>query len=288
MWGPKDRLEGPLAQLHQGQIKRAEWPRFEDFDRAPYPLELRRHAARTWHTRAQHEYGSVLEFSALLHALTRIGAPIEFTGALGRLLTDEARHAELCRAMSVALVGEDETQALAWQPVAMPFAPAPAELEAVPLWVADVLMTSCCIGETLSRPLYEALINVTTDAVPRSVVRQILRDEHLHAAFGWHALKWWLPRLKESARERLGVLLAQRLAGFESTCSAGVDLAALVGRELILEPAGPDAEPNLGTQPREQFALIFYATLEAEVLPRFEELGLDATRAWRERPALRR
>ena len=28
-------------------------------------------------------------------------------------------------------------------------------------WAADVLLTSCCIGEAVSRPIYDALIAVT-------------------------------------------------------------------------------------------------------------------------------
>ena len=66
----------------------------------------------------------------------------------------------------------------------------------------------------------------------------------------------------------------------------GVPLERLVGKELVLDPAetrGSDAPPNLGTLTGEQFAMIFYATLETEILPGFEALGLDAMGAWRAR-----
>ncbi|MCA9534633.1 MAG: hypothetical protein KC593_13170 [Myxococcales bacterium] len=284
---PTQRIVGPLAQMHRAQIERAQWPEFERFDAARYDPELRHQAARNWWFRARQEYGSVLEFSALLHALTRVGAPIELTGALGRLITDEARHAELCRAMTVALVGEERALSLPWEPIGMPYPPAPqGGAESAPevlAWAADVLLTSCCIGEAVSRPIYDALIAVTTDAVPRDVVRQILRDEHLHASFGWYALEWLLPRLGGPARAQLDRVLAVRLGSFERTCSAGVALADLVDKELVIEPPAEDAAPNLGTLGAEAFAMIFYATIEHDILPRFEALGFDALRAWRTR-----
>ena len=50
-----------------------------------------------------------------------------------------------------------------------------------------------------------------------------------------------------------------------------------------LEIAAED-EPNLGTLTDEQYAMIFFATMETEVLPRLQALGLDAMGAWQRRP----
>ncbi len=278
---PNVRAEGSLAAMHRAQIQRGEMPAFASFEASRYPLALRQEAARHWWRRARLEYGSVNEFSGLLHALTKLRAPVEFTGALARLITDEARHAELCRGMAEAL---DAGPAPEWPAHRAAFPDAPnvngaADEDETIAWAADVVLASCCIGETVSRPMYDALATVATDAVPAAVLRQILRDEHLHASFGWAALAWFLPCLSDERREWVEGRLGPRLAAFERSCTGGIPLASLAGRELVIE-SGTDDAPNLGTLTPEQFAMIFYATLEAEILPKFAELGFDAMGAW--------
>ncbi|MFT5355056.1 MAG: hypothetical protein ACI9KE_002270 [Polyangiales bacterium] len=276
---PSDGLDGVLAKQHRKQIARAPWPNFEGFEGDRYLVEERRTAARQWLRRAREEYGSVHEFSLLLGALTRVGAPTEWTGILARLITDEARHVELCRSMACALVGEEEVAGMDWSPPTPPF-PAPPTGERVLAWAADVVLCTCCIGETVSVPLYESLATVTTDPVARAVVEQIRRDELLHSRFGWEALEWLLPRLKTDERAWLEARLAWRLGGFERTCSAGQSLADLVGKEVVIEAPSADAPANLGHQEARVYATVFYATLEHEILPRFEALGFDAMGAW--------
>lgn len=281
---PSERLGGMLAKQHTKQITRAPWPDFEGFERDRYSLEDRQKAARQWLRRAREEYGSVHEFSLLLGALTGIGAPAEWTGMLARLITDEARHVELCANMTCALVGDEEAAAMEWTPPTPPF-PAPPVGSRVLAWAADVVLCTCCIGETVSVPLYESLAMVTTDPVARGVVEQIRRDELLHSRFGWDALAWILPRLKTDERSWLEARLAWRLGGFERSSSAGQNLADLVGQEVVVRPPAADAPPNLGHQEARVYATVFYATLEHEILPRFEALGFDAMAAWKARGA---
>lgn len=281
---PSERLVGVLAKQHTKQIARAPWPDFEAFERDRYPVDVRQRAARQWLLRAREEYGSVHEFSLLLGALTRVGAPAEWTGMIARLITDEARHVELCRSMASALVGEEEVAAMKWSPPTPPF-PAPPASARVLAWAADVVLCTCCIGETVSVPLYESLATVTTDPVARAVVEQIRRDELLHSRFGWDALEWLLPRLQPDERKWLEARLAWRLGGFERSSSAGQSLAELVGKEVVVESPPPDAPPNLGHQEALVYATVFYATIEHEILPRFEALGFDAMGAWRARGA---
>lgn len=121
---------------------------------------------------------------------------------------------------------------------------------------------------------------VTTDPVAEEVSRQILRDEHLHAAFGWDALALLLPALDESGHARVQAAMTEALGGFEDTATGGHRIEQLAGRELVLTRGAP----NLGTLNAEEYAIIFYATLDQEVLPALESLGLDARRAWAERP----
>ena len=279
-----DALSGLLAQQHARQVERAPWPDFSAFDASRYDVALRERAGRQWLLRAREEYGSCHEFSALLAALTRIGAPLPFTGTLARLLTDEARHAELCFSMAAAILGEEKARAWQWEAPTPPFAQPPLDdLAAIPFWAADVVLTSCCLGETLSVPLYEALATVTTDPVAKAVVHQIRKDEKLHSTFGFETLAWLLELLDEGERARLQKQLSRHLGGFEASCSAGQRLEDLVGQELVIEEPAEDAPPNLGLQDPRNYAIVFYATIENEVFPRLNALGFDALDAWARR-----
>jgi hypothetical protein len=280
--------ERGIEPIHRRQVHRDDWPDFDAFDVGAYPLELRRRATRQWMRRAREELGSVYEFTAVSHALAACRVPLEILGSLSRLITDEVRHVELCGRMARAcwpegLEAGDEI--FSWTPPRMPF-PEPPVLDqktddAMPLlrWAADAILCSCCIGETLSRPLFESAATVCTDPVCEAVLRQILRDEHLHATFGWEALHDLFSRLDDEGRQWLEGRLAKRLAGFERTCADGVDLAELAGTEVAIEPGDPK-KPNLATLTRHQYAMVFYATLENEILPAFDDVGLDARAAW--------
>lgn len=274
-WSPTGRPR--LASIGRSHIAREPWPDFEAFAPERYELALRQRAARQWWRRAREEYGSIHEFTQLAHALAGIRAPIELLSALSRLITDEARHAALCVAMAQALDAEADFD---WTPPRPPWPPPPTAPDDVLRWAADAILCACCIGETVSRPLYEAVATLCTDPVPETVLRQILRDEHLHATFGWEALAWLLPRVDPADVE---ASMRRRLRGFERSCvPPDLSVADLTG-VVEVTPPGPDAPPNLGSISPRLYATIFYATIEAEILPRFHALGLDAARAWAQR-----
>lgn len=274
-----------LARIHRQQIERDRWPEFDRFDPARYDPALRREAARQWAARARAEHGSIHQFSAVTHALCEARVGLELLGALSRLITDEVRHVDLCARMALACDPDGpraEPERFAWPVPGAPWPPAPGPRARDELlaWAASAIMIACCIGETLSRPMLEALVVVTTDPVASDVSRQILRDEHLHAAFGWDALALLLPALDRRGHERLHAALTAAFGGFELTAAGGHTIEAIAGRELVLVRG----EPNLGTMTSEQFAVIFFATIEQEVMPALTSLGLDARRAWAERP----
>jgi rubrerythrin len=269
-------------------VHRDDWPDFEAFDPSAYDVELRRPAARQWMRRAREELGSVYEFTAVSHALAACRVPLEILGCLSRLITDEVRHAELCARMGHACWPEGvaaNEEIFDFPPPRMPFPEPPVldretdDVAALLRWAADAILCSCCIGETLSRPLFESSATVCTDPVCEAVLRQILRDEHLHATFGWEALEELWARLNDEDRSWLQKRLSKRLAGFERSCAAGIELKDLADTEVAIEPGDP-AEPNLAILTRHQYAMVFYSTLESEILPRFDDLGLDAEAAW--------
>jgi hypothetical protein len=280
-------------------VRRAGWPDFGAFDVAAYPAAQRRQAAHEWVRRARLEHASVHQFTQVSHVLCEARVPLEVLGALSRLIADEVRHSELEWQMAHACYpeGEREDGFFAWPRPRTPWAAPPlvdaasgagpdANVEPLLRWAADAVIGACCIGETVSVSTLEALATVTTEPASEAVFRQILRDEHLHATFGFETLALLWPRLGAPSRRWLEAELAVHLAAFERGVAEGISLAELVDQPLEIHPGDP-ARPNLGLMPRRHYALIYYATVESEVLPRLEAIGLRAFAAWAARPAWR-
>ncbi len=272
-----------LGNIHHAQVHRDPWPDFAAFDRAAYDEPMRRAAAVQWAGRARAEHGSVHQFTQIGHALANACAPLHLLGAIARLVTDEVRHAELCAEMAHACWPEGLAAGdpvFGWPPPTAPWRAPPSEgAAAIERWAAEAIAVACCLGETLSRPMLEAIAVVTTCPVAEACARQILRDEHLHATFGWEALGWLLPRLDDAARTSLQACIAHAFAGLQATTACGIGVEQVSGKELEIVRGAP----NLGTLTDLQYAMIFYATIEQEILPALDELGLDGAAAWSRR-----
>lgn len=276
-----------LGGAHRKQVHRDPWPAFDSFDPTPWPVEQRRAAAIQWAGRARNEHGSVQQFGQLTQVLASACVELELLGVLARMITDEVRHAELCARMALALWPEGvttEPRVFRWPQPRPPWRdpPSPRELlEPEPRlrWAAEAILTACCLGETLSKPMLDALVVVTTEPIAEAVSRQILRDEHLHATFGFEALALLWPRLSDDSRAALQAELAADFAGFERSVCGSITIADVAGSEIVIERG----EPNLGTLTDHQYAMIFYSSLEHDIFPRLRELGLDPDAAWRAR-----
>ncbi len=275
-----------LQRIYRGQVGREPWPEFESFRRGDYPLELRREAARHWARRAVAEYGSIHQFSGVTHALCEANVGLELLGPLTRLMTDEVRHAEVCGQMALACDPEGPAvspRAFAWERPRAPWPRAPyaGDRQQLLRWAAEAILVACCLGETISRPMYDALIVVCTDDVANQVLRQIQRDEHLHAAFGWDALATIWPALTRESRADVQERLRVAFGGFEATTACGYTIADVAGREITITRTDG---PNLGVLSPEQYAMIFFATVEQELFPGLQKIGLDPAEAWAKRP----
>ena len=276
-----------LGRMHRSQVHRDPWPDFSTFETARYDVGLRRAAAVQWAGRARAEHGSVQQFTILAHALCNARIELHVLGALARLMTDEVRHAELCAEMGLAVWPEgkaSEPAVFRWERPRLPWVSPPAlgdDVTPTLAWAAEAVLVSCCIGETLSRPMLEAIAVVATEPLAQAVARQILRDEHLHASFGWETLALLLPRLDDAQRRALEDRMARSFGAVESSTTCGIPVEAVAGKRI--EIVGGE-DPNLGTLTDEQYAMIFFATMELEVLPQLAALGLDAMGAWQRRP----
>lgn len=280
-----------LGRMHRAQVHRDPWPDFTTFERERYGAALRRAAAVQWAGRARAEHGSVQQFTLLAHALCNVRVELPVLGALARLVTDEVRHAELCAEMGLACWPEGrlaEPAVFRWDRPRLPWAgpPAPGDDDPAPTlaWAAEAILVSCCIGETLSRPMLEAIAVVATEPLAQAVARQILRDEHLHASFGWETLGLLLPRIDDAQRRALEDRMVRSFGAVESSTACGIPVEAVAGKRIEIAASDDPDEANLGTLTDEQYAMIFFATMEAEVLPQLGALGLDAMGAWQRRP----
>ena len=273
-----------LGGAHRKQVHRDPWPDFDSFDPAPWPEKQRRAAALQWAGRARNEHGSVQQFAQLTQVLSSACVELELLGVLARMITDEVRHAELCARMAMTLWPEGvekEPRVFRWPqprpPWPDPISPRERAGESGRLgWAASAILTACCLGESLSKPMLDALVVVSTEPVAEAVSRQILRDEHLHAAFGFEALGLFWGRLDEATRASLQVQLGEDLRSFERSVCGSLRVGDLAGQEIVIERG----EPNLGVLDERQYAMIFYACLEGDVFPRLREVGLDPMGAW--------
>ncbi len=276
-----------LGRMHRAQVHRDPWPDFSSFRTEDFESRLRRAAAVQWAGRARAEHGSVHQFTILSHALCNARMELHVLGSLARLITDEVRHAELCAEMALACWPEGratEPAVFRWEAPRAPWPMPPAITDDDPqplwAWAAEAILVSCCIGETLSRPMLEAIAVVATEPLADAVARQILRDEHLHASFGWETLGLLLPRMSSEQRAALQRRMVRAFGGVEASTACGISVEQVA--DTVIEIVRGD-EPNLGTLSDEQYAMIFFATMETEVLPQLDALGLDASEGWRQR-----
>ena len=266
-----------IGRFHRKLMDRRELD-WEGFEPESYEEEMVEQARQEWASRAVAEYYSTAQFGQLLHRLCQMGAPVELIGAATRLATDECRHAELCARLADELGGRAGFEVEAG-PLSLH-----DEIEDRPLAVYRTILQVCCFGETLSVPVLEAMHVVANDPLVEEIAGIIAADEGYHMNFGWEAMEWMTPKLDDSQREAVVEALPGVFASFEQVCAGGPEmLDQLAGSELTVEE---DEEPNLAILSRKQYAGIFYHAIEADIIPRLEELGFDARQAWKQRLAV--
>lgn len=274
--------EGPLRAEHQRLIRTALRRGHDDPEAAlaegalegSYPAPVLGVAIRTWQARMVHEHHSAAVFSRLLPFLMEAGATLEFKSTVLRMSMDELRHAKLCAGVVELLGGTPEVETdLRTQPL-------PAHEDGTPLEAAlrNVMFVGC-FSETVSVSLLSEERELTTEPVIRSVVSQLASDEILHAKLGWSFLAQTWPQLDESARMRMNAYLPGAFGYLEARMHAAMPVPE--------GPPAPDAVraqlEALGCMDPEDGRAIFAATVEEVIVPRLEDHGLAARKAWDER-----
>lgn len=257
--GTTERLFGTLhRRLMERGYEAPPWDSLGAECLAPEEIEI---ARRAWAGRTAAEYRSMIVFGELIARFAEIGLPLEVTSAASRLLSDEARHTELCARVADALGGHEGVD-LSTNDLRLNRDNLPAHL-----FVARWTTSMFCVGETASVGILKVLLAHTKNPCIAAVLRILLRDEILHDRFGWALARLVLPRLTGDEQEWLAADLAHAFAHYERAHGA-------FAQEEIATPG------DLGLAPARARSEAFQRRIDAVILPSLARLGVPAYEAW--------
>lgn len=228
----------------------------------------RRVVGESWKERMRQEHLAVGAFARIAHELAEQGCEPIVLELATKASWDEVRHAEICRKMAVALLGEEEVPA-SWRGVPKIPAHEGASPEQRTLFHVTEM---CCLSETLTGVCFTEMLARATNEIARAAIASLLEDELDHGKLGWAHL---------ASRAR-----AKATAGVAEALPALLDRT--VGRALSRRSDEPD------DRALEAFGYLGPAAMREGVrralfdvvLPGFETVGLDVRPA-REHAAAR-
>jgi hypothetical protein len=168
---------------------------------------LRERIGVQWRMRATAELRVAGVFAGVSQGLFEQGADPKVLEIAARAVSDEVRHAELCRTLSEHYL-EDAAPWPKPGPSRIP------KLARAPLPLRPTLHTLAmgCVNETIASAWLEASLREATLPLARNAIRELIADDVHHARMGWAhlassfvsketrlALGGWLPTLLEAA-----------------------------------------------------------------------------------------
>jgi len=205
-----------------------------------------------WLCRARAELRAAAVFARITAELVQRTSNREVQSLAARAVSDEIRHAELCRHLASFYAGADAP----W-PEAPP-QPLPQFGDALPVFnlTLNVALT-CCLSETVSAELLRQLRAEASGVRTRYVLRHLLKDEIEHARLGWAHVA----TLDEPTRHQLSIALPMlvRLAREAWTAPSLVPSGLPLGHGWLPDP---------------RVASLFDEVIADVVLPGFAHLGV--------------
>jgi len=257
--GTTERLFGTLhRRLMDRGYEAPPWDRLRPETDDAESVEV---ARRAWAARAVAEYRSMVVFGELIARFPEMGLPLEVTSAATRLLSDEARHTELCARLADALGGHAGVE-LEARDLRLNRGDLPAHLF-VARWTASMF----CVGETASVGILRVLLRRAEDPCVEAVLRILLRDEILHDRFGWALARLVFPRLTDDEQEWLAADLAHAFAHYDKAHGGS-------------DRDGEDKPNGLGLAPARERSDAFRRRIDEIILPSLARLGVPAYEAW--------
>jgi hypothetical protein len=221
---------------------------WEEIAREATP-ELALGARDVWTRSAFSEYASGAAFAEIAASLLAARAPIDLIAAAGDFVGDEMFHAELASRVAMSLGGA--------LPLDVNFEKLvrPPEADGALLRAAELIVRSCCVGESLTVPMLKQSRRAAGSRTIEAVISRILRDEAQHAELGWWFLDW--AELTDSDRAHLAVVAGATIRSF----------GVLFGRECA-------QTEGLGALPCARFDGTFLDAVSHDVVEPLAERGI--------------
>lgn len=229
---------------------------------------LRERLGRQWASRATAELRVASIFASVSAGLLESGADPAVLRIAARAVSDEVRHAEICRHVAERYLGREVEWPAPGRGSMPSLARAPGSLKATLHTIA-----MGCINETIASAWLETSLRDATAPLARAAIRELMADDIHHARLGW-------------------AHLASTFVGPEARRAIGAWLPALfdaAARPWTREHPDKVAEgcAEHGVPSNAQTRAVVRETLSGVVLPGFESLGvpIDAGRVWVDREA---
>ncbi len=200
-----EAIGGPLARrLARRRGEAIDWALLASFRGTP----VGEHARMVWTQSAFSEYASAASFAAITSGLLGAGAPLDLVAAAGDFVVDELVHSELSANVAMALGGAIALDVDLTRLVRPPESAAPL------VSVAELVVRTSCVGESLTVALLHASRQRAGSPVIAEVIGRIVRDEAEHAELGWTFLDWASERLDDEALTTLAAAATNAIAAF--------------------------------------------------------------------------
>lgn len=238
LWAKRlDKRRAGLEEIDWNEIAREATP------------DLVSAAQEVWTRSAFSEYASGAAFAQIASHLLAAKAPIDLVAAAGDFVGDEMFHAELASRVAMALGGALPLD-VNFEKLARP-----PEGEGVLLRAAELVVRSCCVGETLTVPILKQSRRAAGSRTIEAVISRILRDEAQHAELGWWFLDW--AELTGDELAHLGKVAGATIRSF----------SVLFGRECA-------QTEGLGALPCSRFDGTFLDAVTKDVVAPLAERGI--------------
>ena len=201
-------------------------------------------------------------FALLAQELAEDGCEPIVLSLVTRAANDEVRHAEVCRRMAAALLGETEVPGRLHGLPKIPQHPESSPGQRVMLHVVEM----CCLSETITGVYFTEMLGRASHPTARAVLESLLEDEIDHGRVGWAYLS------TRSRDARLDGLVAALPALLERT----VGRALAQAERSHADDAGMESYGWLG---RATAMTTIRRALREVIVPGFETLGLSLSAA---------
>jgi hypothetical protein len=238
LWAKRlERRRAGLEEIDWNEIAREATP------------ELVTAAREVWTRSAFSEYASGAAFAEIAAHLLAARAPIDLIAAAGDFVGDEMFHADLASRVAMSLGGA--------LPLDVNFDKLvrPPEADGALLRAAELVVRSCCVGESLTVPILKQSRRAAGSRTIEAVISRILRDEAQHAELGWWFLDW--ASLTDADRAHLAAVAGSTIRSF----------SALFGRECA-------QSEGLGALPCARFDGTFLDAVSHNVVEPLAERGI--------------